>query len=349
MGVVFLVLNVAGLGAEGDSAGAAAPDSTAGIVAPTFAAPFNPPSPDPAVTSPAVRLLGIDVLQDGKIVKGEVALDGSKKAELVTYWCANSEVDSRVPLVLQFMAIRGRVTRDIEISAGPERGQSAWERGTVHRVTHALDLPAVAVDMSGRLDMVLNTTALTSGGFSRAPLQCIPVLVQPKSQQGRVSHQRYAVLFGKDHASLDISFRLGPEAAFTVPIPEAWRGRIGRIAIISAFSFGPIAQGRPVCDVVAKRSDQPTQRWTMRSGENTARTDIDYYPASMQEHRKVEIIESADADYPSLEGGPFKRHMYLGWLNVDATNMTFDTLSVESVNTNFFDVYDIVLVPSGAR
>ncbi|NUM56313.1 MAG: hypothetical protein HUU46_21965 [Candidatus Hydrogenedentes bacterium] len=348
--LTLIAIAFAALRAAAQPQGAvAAPDAvTLADATPSFRAPFLPPPPNSTESAQSIRLLGVDVVQDGKVLIQTPELDGEKPAKLVTYWCANAKVDSRLALALQFLAIRGRLTRTLELTAGPEPGQAAWERGTVHRVEHTLDLPDLSQDISGRLDLVINSTSLAAGGFAYAPLQSVPILLQPRVQPGRASRSRFDALFSAGYAALDVSFRLGAGATHPVAIPEAWRDRVGRIAVISAFSFGPIAQEKPVCNVTARRGETEIQRWTMRSGVDTARTDIDYYPPDQQEHKKVAIVESIDADYPDKNGSPFKRHMYIGWLDVTPESLPIDAVTFASSSDYFFDVFDIVLVPRAA-
>ncbi|MCC6796682.1 MAG: hypothetical protein IT366_16300 [Candidatus Hydrogenedentes bacterium] len=312
---------------------------------PAFPAPFLPPLPDPSAKMQPVRLLGIDIIQDGNKLTATPHLNSVSPATLVTYWCANETTSLKLSLRLRFMGIRGRLSREVEASAGPDGQGQTWERGTLHRVEHVLDLPEIALNLSGRIDLIIGATAVGSGALAYTPLQSIAILIEPAIQQGKVPRANLEAKFGPNYVALDVSFRLGAGARQTVSIPEAWRGKVGRIGVISAFSFGPIAQDKPVCDVIAKRQDHDVDSWTMRSGSTTARTDIDFYPASEQDHAKVEIVESIDADYSDKSGSPFKRHRYLGWLEIEPGKTPLDAIEFVSTNDYVFDVFEVVLLP----
>lgn len=310
-------------------------------ITPSFAAPYPEFSPDWQPL--ALRLLGVDLAQNGKAVSGErPVLDSSFPLTVTCYWLAEAQVTQKRGLELKVTSHDGQISKTEEVKAGPDA--IAWEAGSVYQQSFELALAPVASTSTGDAMLVLSLFPRQQASASSVALQRVPLHINPSLRPGRVSSRNLSSAITGDYHDLSTSFRLGRNARQKVQVPVETRGPATAIAVISSVSYGSPPQNEPVCEIIAKSEGAKTNTFYLRSGVDTARSDFDFYPPGSVNHEKATVIESWDAEYPDVSNKPFKKHMYLAILPLpnDARNLA----SLEFVSKTPFvlDIFDVVLI-----
>lgn len=320
-----------------------------------------PPAAEPAIPAPAVgafapaaarpaplRLLGVDLLQEGAPVAPDVLL-GGRPLVMRFHWIPSRRAAAAVPFEVTFVSAGSRISRRYELAAAPEPGAAPWEGGCVYLQPQAIDLPSVATAMSGDVSIIVQLIEQEMGAIVRRPLQQIRARVSPAVVPGQVSRRAVAAFFGETARPLNVSFRLGSGAAAEVPLPAGVSGAAAEtIGLVSAFSYGDIPQGGPVCMVEVLAGDEVVRQVELRSGEHSARADYDYRPEE-QKHDKTSVVESWLAEYGDAEGAPFNKHKYGVRIPIGADAAARATaLRFRAAADVVFDVYEVVLAPEPA-
>jgi hypothetical protein len=310
-------------------------------VTPAFAAPYPEFSPDWQPL--ALRLLGIDLTQNGLPVTGErPVLDSAFPLTVTCYWLAEAEVTQKRGLELKVASHDGQIAKTEEVKAGPDA--IAWEAGSVYRQNFELALAPVVSAFTGDAMLVLSVFPRQKSSTSPVALQRVPVHLNPSLRPGRVSARSLSSAFTGDYHDLSTSFRLGRNARQKIQVPVETRGPATAIAVVSAVSYGSAAQDEPVCEIVTKSEGAKINTFYLLSGVDTARSDYDFYAEGSVNHEKATVIESWDAEYPDVFNKPFKKHMYLAILPLpnDAGNLA--ALEFISKTPFVLDIFDVVLI-----
>ena len=310
-------------------------------VTPAFAAPYPEFSPDWQPLS--LRLLGVDLAQNGEPVSGERPdLDSSFPLTVTCYWLTEAEVSQKRGLELKVASHDGQISRTEEVKAGPDA--VAWEAGSVYQQSFELALAPIASAITGDSMLVLSLFPRQQASAAPVALQRVPLHLNPSSRPGRVSVRSLSSAITGDYHDLSTSFRLGRNARQKVQVPSETRGPATAIAVVSSVSYGSPPQNEPVCEIITKSEGAKTHTFYVRSGIDTARSDFDFYPPGSVNHEKAVVIESWDAEYPDVFNKPFKKHMYLAILELPSDARNLASLEFVSKTPFVLDIFDVVLI-----
>ncbi len=321
--------------------------ATLEALAPTFPAPRIDILASLESETLPVRLIGVDLTQHGtRLGKEGPRLDGKLGLKVTGYWLPLiMPLESTVPADIRLWSHDSRITKSQEIGVGPVAGEDSWIPGQVYKQNYEIELMPISSVFSGKCHMTISLLSLKGGKIISSPLQYLSLYLSPNVGRGRVHPRNLQAAVGASPHDLSVSFRLGHGAEHEVDIPAAWQKDNARIAVISAFGFGNVAQGDPVCEVVAKTESGGKHTWALASGIATARADYDFYSEGNLNHKKVQVVESADAEYLDMSGGPFRKHKFIGFLEVPQTLGAIKSLTFRSQSSVIFDVFDVVLLP----
>lgn len=310
-------------------------------ITPTFTAPYASFVEDWQPL--ALRLLGVDLAQNGKLLPGpRPALDSSLPLTVTCYWLAEAEITQKRGLEIKIVSHDGQIFKAEEVKAGPDA--LPWNVGSVYPQNFELSLAPVAAMISGDSVLVLSLFPRLQASTAPVPLQNVPLYLSPSVRPGRVSARSLDVLINGDYHDLSVSFRLGRGASLTIQLPEQTRGPATAIAVVSSVSYGSVQQDEPVCEIVAKSLGANSHTWELLSGVDTARSDFDFYPQGSVNHQKVRIVESWDAEYPDVFDKPFKKHKYFTILPLPKGSRNLVSLDFISKTPFVLDVFDVALV-----
>ena len=310
-------------------------------VTPAFAAPYPEFSPDWQPLS--LRLLGVDLAQNGEPVSGERPdLDSSFPLTVTCYWLTEAEVSQKRGLELKVASHDGQISRTEEVKAGPDA--VAWEAGSVYPQSFELALAPVASTITGDAMLVLSLFPRQQASASPVALQRVPLHLNPSLRPGRVTARNLSSAITGDYHDLSTSFRLGRNARQKVQVPPETRGPATAIAVVSSVSYGSAPQNEPVCEIIVKSEGARTHTCYLRSGVDTARSDYDFYAQGSVNHEKAAVIESWDAEYPDVFNKPFKKHMYLAILPLPSDARNLASLEFVSKTPFVLDIFDVVLI-----
>ena len=290
-----------------------------------------------------MRLLGIDLLQNGTPLAGECPkLDGNFPLDLVPYWCPAAVIAGRVPTTVRFWSQDYMIGRNEDLVSGPAAGEPAWEPGGVYRQKHTINLPQIAGAIDGDVHLSIHLTAGTSAGTESPALQQLDLVVTPRVGAGRIARTLLEAKLEHGAEPLSKSFRLGRGASVTLPVGV--RGRPVRgLIVVSSFAYGTVAQDKPVVEVGVNEGSG-SRKLQLLSGVHTARGDYDFNPPGTMNHAKAAIIESQDADYLDASGAPFRRHRYMGVIPLDPPAQNLESLSFHAPAEVVVDVFEVALL-----
>ena len=290
-------------------------------------------------------LLGVDLIQENTaIVPGAPVLDGNRPLHVRAYWMPAAPVQNTMPLEFRFQSRDTMLSKSQEQDAGPAPGGKAWQPGCVYPVDYALPMQNVATNITGYAYFSISFVSTELSGPATIPLMSIPLEIRPAIGPRNASARRIEVVFGVKLKDFALSFRLGPGARQEIRTPENWGASGGALGLISAFSYGSVAQGKPVCRIVVRDKNGIEATLDILSGLHTARTDYDYKPASEVDHQKVTILESMPAEYRNQLDQPFEKHKYAGAIALPETLGAIHSIKFQSASPVVFDIYDVVLL-----
>ncbi len=316
---------------------------------PTFPAPPTHILASPGSEALPVRLIGVDLKQRStRLDKENLRLNGKLRLKVTGYWLSPvMPLESTIPADIRLWSHNSRITKSQEITVGPIDGEESWMPGQVYKQEYQINLKPISSVFSGNIHMTVNLLSRKNGKFVPNPLQSLSLYLSPNVGRGRVEPSVLQAAVGETPRDLSVSFRLGNGAEHKVPIPARWQKGNARIAVVSAFGFGSVDQGEQVCEVVVEtKSGQHT--WELTSGVETAQADYDYYPAGTLDHDKIQIVESTDSEYLSELGQPFRKHKYIGFLEVPETLGTIKSITFNSESSVIYEVFDVLLLPASS-
>ncbi|HPG66006.1 MAG TPA: hypothetical protein PLO37_04100 [Candidatus Hydrogenedentes bacterium] len=326
----------------------AAPESVGDRLAtlePRFPAPLLEAFAAPAEEPLPIRLLGVDLVQQHALLERETPrVVSGPPLEIVAYWSPNTDLGTGLSLAVRFSSRDGKITRSHDFSVGPGKGERPWCVGVVYKQSYAIDTVPLGMAFSGLIYVTLNFPSPNTAGVALTPLQSIEADLAPTVGKAKVAASRYPEFFGKDARSLSTSFRLGLRASVEIPIPAAWQQGVTAIGVVSAFSFGSVKQGQPLCEVVVVSADGHPTTLLLESGVTTARADYDFNGPEHENHQRIAPIESTEADYLNVAGAPFKKHKYPGILPLPRPLDRASSITFRAAGSVILDVYDVLLL-----
>ena len=256
-------------------------------------------------------------------------------------WETNTANPTDPAIEARFLSHQNRYVRSLEFevtqngSGEPLRpGSSFWRR-------RRLDLGPVLGQYSGLGYLVFYRSLPGPDITRREALDYASVYIDPVPRGRTVSTNEYGRFFPENHVSLDTSVRLGHGAEVVLPLGEPLEAH-GGLAVISSFGYGSEPQGEAVAELEFLRDGETLHGETLRAGVHTARADYDFNPDG-QNHQKIPIIESAEADYLSRRGTPFMRHKYVTILDLEFGAAAADSIRIRSRSPVILEIHDLVL------
>ncbi|MFP4193279.1 MAG: hypothetical protein ACLFU6_14560 [Candidatus Hydrogenedentota bacterium] len=287
--------------------------------------------------------LGLALLQGGERLDGSPAVIGTDNPLLVEiHWETNTANSTDPAIEARFLSHRNRYVRSLEAEVTPNAsaegpvppGSSFWRQ-------RRLDLGPLLGQYSG-LGYLVFYRALPGPDITRRePLDYAPVYIEPVPRERTVSTSEYARFFPENRVSLDTSVRLGHGAEVVLPL-EKPREAHGGLGVVSSFGYGSEPQGEAVAEVEFLRDGETLHVETLRAGVHTARADYDFNPDA-ENHQKIPIIESDEADYLSAQGTPFMRHKYVTILDLEFGAGAADSIRIRSRSPVILEIHDLVL------
>ena len=286
--------------------------------------------------------LGVTLWQGGRELAGSPAVVGIGSPLLVEIQWETNTADTAEPAVeVGFLSHNNRFVRSLESEPLPAADEADAPRpGAVSWSRRQLDLGPVLGEYSGLGYLVFYRPLPGPDITRREALEYAPVFIEALPRRRTVSTNEYGRFFPEDHVSLDTSVRLGHGAEAVLHLDDPLEAH-GGLGLISSFGYGSEPQGEAVAVLEFLRDGELLHDETLRAGVHTARADYDFNPDS-QNHEKISIIESTEADYLSTRGTPFMRHKYVTILNPEHLAAA-DSLRIRSRSPVILEIHDLVL------
>ncbi|HEO70055.1 MAG TPA: hypothetical protein ENN80_02255 [Candidatus Hydrogenedentes bacterium] len=211
-----------------------------------------------------------------------------------------------------------------------------------------MDLEGIARVFSGYSYLTLNFRSPRAGALALTPLLGLPITLTPVIATGRIAADDFALFFGPHALRLDVSFRLGEAAFISLPVPQDAGMDVVAVGVVSAFSYGSVDQGLPLCEVTLKSGEETVETLWLESGVTTARADYDFHSHGYEKHEKITVIESIQADYLNVDGVPFMKHKYAALLEVQVPAAHIDAIAFRATSDVILDIYDVALLDAPA-
>lgn len=318
----------------------------AGLPAPAYPAPLPGVLESGLGEEVPLRLIGIDLEQRGqRIDELPPIIEGAEPLVISFYWTPLTRLASPIPLGVRFWSHDGKITRALDLTAGPESGEAPWLPDRLHRQRVEIPMRPVALAFSGRSHMTLYFRSPHAGAGNAPPLQSLPLILSPVRRGADAGDALYPEVFGEGWRSVGASFRLGNGAEIIIAVPDTGDRAVRGIGVVSAFSYGSVPQGGVACviePIPAEGGAVPALE--LISGVHTARHDYDFQAPGVQDHEKTAIVESVEADYLSAQGAPFMKHKYAGVIEAPDAFPPLRALRFRAQGEVILDVFDVVLV-----
>ncbi len=291
-----------------------------------------------------LRLLGIQLVQAGKgLIKQEdiITINPQELLDVNLHWLPGHDIDTKIPILLQFSTRDGIVKRTIETQIGPEVGE-LWKAGGIYQHHHVTDMRSITLSFSGAATMSVHvgqesTLSETQNFQLLLNLRLLPLIELPDMETSR-----YPEFFGSNNISLNKRFRLGSGVTQRIDIEQREDHSFIGIGLISAYGYNSVPQSKKVGVCRVYSNGQILVELPILSGIHTARSDYDFDPQG-RDHQKIAIIESEEADYLDVNGAPFLRHKYVSKLP-SAEMAKADSIEFEMLARGTLDIFDIVIL-----
>lgn len=313
-------------------------------ITPEFPAPYVQAVFGPEADPGPLRLLGLDLAQDGPLTDRKPSVDGARTLTVTAYWVPALRVTGRIPVQLRFWLENVALARTLDVSAGPGPGEVPWEPGVVARQIFDVPMREIVYVLNGAAH--LSVQLAVPPGRNAGPglvLQDLPLHLGPAAGRGRLRAERWEAFTGPGVRTLSASFRLCNDAVLTLPVPASDGAAVGAVVLSSAYAYGVVPQGKPVMEVVLRGGDGE-RRVELLSGVHTARADYDFFTPGSQRHERAVIVESQDADHMDSTGTPFQRHRYGGRVPLDPPLRNVKTLEFRLSAGVVVDVFEVGVV-----
>ena len=287
--------------------------------------------------------IGLALFQaDERLDDSPALIDTGAPLFVEIQWETNTSNPTEPAIEARFLSHKNRYVRSLEFEVTPNAsgeppprpGSSFWRR-------RRLDLEPVLGQYSGLGYLVFYRSLPGPDITRREALDYASVYIEPVPRGRTVSTNEYGRFFPENHVSLDTSVRLGHGAEVVLPLGEPLEAH-GGLAVISSFGYGSEPQGEAVAELEFLRDGETLHGEPLRAGVHTARADYDFNPDG-QNHQKIPIIESAEADYLSRRGTPFMRHKYVTIFDLEFGAATADSIRIRSRSPVILEIHDLVL------
>ena len=291
-----------------------------------------------------LRLIGMQLEQAGQSLYDQddvITINPQELLEIKLHWLPGHDINTKLPVVLQFSTRDGVVKRTIEIQIGPESG-SIWKAGGLYQHHHIADMRSITRSFSGAA--TLSTFLGLENSFSQNQIcqQIVNLRLLPLIEPPNMETERYPEFFGTNYISLNKRFRLGSGVTQRIDIKNTDNAAIIGIGLISSFGYNSVPQTKIVAMCRVYSNDQKLVELPILSGIHTARSDYDFDP-QRRDHQKIAIIESEEADYLDTNGAPFLRHKYVSKL--PSTELALaNSIEFEMLVRGTLDIFDVVLL-----
>jgi len=310
---------------------------------PTFSAPPLDFSAASGLDAPPITLLGVDLMQNGvPLTPASCAINGQGVVKLTAYWIPRTTTRRPVDIEIRVASANPLISRTQRGAAGPV-DKLEWFVGSVYKQDYEIDMSRMAQAFTGVGYITLSVAPRRGAKTPAYPLQTVSVIVTPKALKATVAPDAVQAAFGGHLRSLDTDFVLGKDAQFTVAIDAVARENVRSLAVVSAFGYGGLQQGAPVCDVVFVGAKGRSAPVTLVCGVDTARADYDAYPEKAG-HSKVPVVESSETVDFNGEGRPFRRHKYATTVAVPKDIGSLESVEFRALTDRILEVYNLVLV-----
>ena len=302
-----------------------------------------------AMPGQAVQLLGMRLTHGAAPLLADAqpwSLEPVQPLFLQLYFKVHQPIQDTLSVLLQFATMDGVVSRGIETEIGPG-SDARWEMGAVYIHEEIIHLGLIAGRFSGDAHMRVYVGSEAAPEEQQRFQQRLEMKLKPLVGERRVATSRYPEFFGAHYHSLNVGFRLGRGVRQRLALDEFAGDALRAIGLVSSYGYHAAPQGEVIGRCILLLSGEPVHEIPLISGENTARTDYDFDPAS-QEHQRIAIIESEEADYLDVNGAPFQRHKYAASLDIPE-GIVFDTLEFEMLSRGTLDIHDVVLQPESTQ
>ncbi|MBI5091314.1 MAG: hypothetical protein HZB26_02610 [Candidatus Hydrogenedentes bacterium] len=291
-----------------------------------------------------LALLGVDLAQDGLAdAAGLPVLTGRRPLTVTAYWTPRATVRRTVDIEIRLTSANPLISRSQKLVAGPTDAPE-WSAGSVYRQQYTIDLDKIPQAFSGKGALIIAVSPRPGPNPQYFPLQSIPFSLETRITKSSVAPEALRAAFGEGFHDLGMDFILGSDASHTVMLEPALRDRLAALGVVSAFGYGGISQGTPVCNIVFTDENGQTAQAAVVCGVDTARADYDFASPEKANHKKAPIVESGEAVDFNTEGRAFRRHKYGATIPVPKGLGRVVSLQFRGMTDRIYEVYDVVLL-----
>ena len=272
---------------------------------PMFLNPARPAPLSPQPSLPAAELIGYDIEDMVFLRDGVPAVRVAKSFTVILYWLPRSASFWRAEAFVKVVGAGPTLRKSYPIDV------EDLPLGVVYRQRCDFEIPRFTHAGLGKIVVGIQEprspdqeVALAAG-----PLRAIPIVTTSPYSDAQVQEA-----FGEGAVRLKASFRLGPGARISIPLPQSIAKPVAAIGIVSSLVYGNVDAGETICEIgIFGSAIEEAQLIQIRAGENTALENYDKLRPGTQRSPKIEIFESFSApDLADWGGEAFERHRYAG-------------------------------------
>ncbi len=286
------------------------------------------------------RLLGVDLLQDGKELSGDSPwVDATQPLVLRAYWEPIRRLESQARFRATVWDSMCLIKNDFDLRFGPLPADAPWEAAEVAIQEYPIDLLEAATSFSGR--GYLNLTLLTPRSATRKerPLLLIPISLGPLARESLVTERVVKEKLGENAAFIPTMSRLGIGASLPIAIPSGLTPSKS-VHVLSSMAYRNPPQGVDVCEIQFTDRAGKSALGHLRSGENTARADYDALTPE-RDHDKVTVLRSRDSGQLDALGRPVRTHIYMEPIPIPPELGPLASIEIRCVAETFFDLFGL--------
>lgn len=256
-------------------------------------------------TGPAwAELAGIDLFRDGAALGPKPAIEEGAPITLAAYWRMLAPAPTSASLRIEIDGAGPSLQETFYIDA------AGWAMGGLYRQEYTFALSRGRY--SGRASMRFFTQNARPGAQApEALLYALPIAITPVVLPSQLTADALASFFNGNVTPLDASFRLGPGASITVPVPPGVAGPFTGVAVVSSLGYdAAFTRGAAICTVQPLDADGDGLQWNIRAGYDTAPSDLALRPDSVREGVTAPVFSSMPDPTRKVDGAPLVRNQY---------------------------------------